>query len=137
MDKIASPDELQAELRKLLAYAESEVPSRSKLATGLKQLADRVARKGDYPTRRGARIRVLAREWLYSPEAHSHGVGTLLHGAVGKVKRIADSPGGYSYIIEFPANERNLKDYDPSRFPFDTISARASNHHFEQGILFF
>jgi len=43
MDKIASPEDLQAELRKLLAYAESEHPSREKLASGMKALADRVA----------------------------------------------------------------------------------------------
>ena len=42
MDKIASPDELQSELRRLLAYAESESPSRVKLAEGLDVLANRV-----------------------------------------------------------------------------------------------
>ena len=43
MDKIASPTELQQELRKLLAYAESDTPSREKLASGISGLADRVA----------------------------------------------------------------------------------------------
>jgi hypothetical protein len=43
MNKIASPGELQAELRRLLAYSQSEKPSREKLAAGLNALADRVA----------------------------------------------------------------------------------------------
>ena len=43
MDKIASPNELQAELRRLLAYAQTEKPSREKLAAGLRGLASRVA----------------------------------------------------------------------------------------------
>jgi len=42
MDKIASPQELTSELRQLLAYAESENPSREKLATDLNGLATRV-----------------------------------------------------------------------------------------------
>lgn len=40
MDKIASPNELQAELRRLLSYAESKQPSRAKLAAGLSTLAN-------------------------------------------------------------------------------------------------
>jgi len=39
MDKTASPAELQAKLRRLLAYAESEHPSRAKLASDLRELA--------------------------------------------------------------------------------------------------
>ena len=43
MNKIASPQELQSELRKLLAYVESsKEPSREKLAGELGQLASRV-----------------------------------------------------------------------------------------------
>jgi hypothetical protein len=43
MDKIASPQELVKELRSLLAYSESESPSREKLASDLQALADRTA----------------------------------------------------------------------------------------------
>jgi hypothetical protein len=43
MDKIASPQDLQAELRRLLAYAQTEKPSREKLATGMRVLAARVS----------------------------------------------------------------------------------------------
>ena len=43
MDKIASPEELTAEIRRLLAYAEGKEPSREKLAAGLSALAGRVA----------------------------------------------------------------------------------------------
>jgi hypothetical protein len=43
MDKIASPQDLQAELRRLLAYSQSEKPSREKIAGELRALADRVA----------------------------------------------------------------------------------------------
>jgi len=43
MKKIASPDELASELRSLLAYAEGEQPSREKIASGLRGLAQRVA----------------------------------------------------------------------------------------------
>jgi hypothetical protein len=43
MDKIASPLELQAELRSLLAYASSTNPSREKIATTLASLADRLS----------------------------------------------------------------------------------------------
>jgi len=42
MDKIASPDDLTAEIRSLLAYAEGENPSREKLAKDLSALAERV-----------------------------------------------------------------------------------------------
>ena len=43
MDKIASPNELTAEIRSLLAYAEGKEPSRERLAAGLSELAARVA----------------------------------------------------------------------------------------------
>jgi hypothetical protein len=45
MNKIASPQQLQAELRRLLAYAGSEMPSRKRIASELRELADRVAAK--------------------------------------------------------------------------------------------
>jgi len=50
MDKIASPAELQDSLRKILAYAESENPSREKIASELDALADKVASPGDRDT---------------------------------------------------------------------------------------
>ena len=43
MRKIASPQDLQAELRRLLAYSQSDQPSREMLASELRGLADRVA----------------------------------------------------------------------------------------------
>ena len=43
MDKIASPVELADQLRKILAYAQSDQPSRQKLADSLEVLANRVA----------------------------------------------------------------------------------------------
>jgi hypothetical protein len=43
MDKIASPQELQSELRRLLAYSESRNPSRKKLESAMRSLAGRVA----------------------------------------------------------------------------------------------
>lgn len=43
MDKIASPKELTAEIRSLLAYAEGKEPSRVRLAADLSALAKRVA----------------------------------------------------------------------------------------------
>lgn len=43
MNKIASPQDLQNELRRLVAYAESENPSREKLGSELHDLASRVA----------------------------------------------------------------------------------------------
>lgn len=43
MDRIASPHELQFELRRLLAYCREDHPSREKLAEALNNLADRVA----------------------------------------------------------------------------------------------
>jgi len=48
MDKIASPAELTAEIRKLLAYAESKEPSREKLAADLTALSNRVATAKEY-----------------------------------------------------------------------------------------
>jgi hypothetical protein len=47
MDKIASPQDLQAEIRRLLAYSQSPKPSREKLASELRGLADRVAADED------------------------------------------------------------------------------------------
>ena len=47
MDKISSADELQAELRKLLAYAGTHSPSRKVLARDLVSLTLRVA--GEIP----------------------------------------------------------------------------------------
>lgn len=43
MDKIAKPDELATELRRLLAYSQSSAPSRQVLASALTDLAERVA----------------------------------------------------------------------------------------------
>jgi len=43
MRKIASPQDLQADLQDLLAYSQSAEPSRAKLASDLRDLADRVA----------------------------------------------------------------------------------------------
>jgi hypothetical protein len=45
MKKIASPADLQTELRRLLAYTQSEQPSRVKIAAALRELAERVAAK--------------------------------------------------------------------------------------------
>lgn len=42
MNKIASPDELQSELRRLLAYAQTERPSRERIAHALDTLSERV-----------------------------------------------------------------------------------------------
>jgi hypothetical protein len=47
MDKISSADQLQAELRKLLAYAGTQNPSRQVLARDLATLTIRVA--GEVP----------------------------------------------------------------------------------------
>lgn len=43
MNKIASPAELQSELRRLVAYSQTATPSRARIAAQLKDLADRVA----------------------------------------------------------------------------------------------
>jgi acyl-CoA-binding protein len=45
MNKITSPQELQAHLRSLLAYSQGSNPSRDKIARGLQNLADRLAAK--------------------------------------------------------------------------------------------
>ena len=42
MQKIATPQDLQAELHRLLAYCQEENPSREKLAAEIRELADRV-----------------------------------------------------------------------------------------------
>jgi hypothetical protein len=47
MHKIASPQELQAQLQQLLELANSPNPSREKLAKDLRALADRVAMRGN------------------------------------------------------------------------------------------
>lgn len=50
MKKIASPQDLQAELRRLLAYSQGpEKPSRDKIAAELRVLANRVANLPDWP----------------------------------------------------------------------------------------
>lgn len=43
MNKIATPQDLQAELRRLLAYTQESQPSRTVLASELRDLADKVA----------------------------------------------------------------------------------------------
>jgi len=49
MDKIASPQDLQTELRRIMAYCQgSENPSRDVLASELRELADRVAVAPEY-----------------------------------------------------------------------------------------
>jgi hypothetical protein len=45
LTKIASADELQAELKKILAYAQTENPSRKVIAQDLELLSARVAGK--------------------------------------------------------------------------------------------
>lgn len=49
MDRIATPRNLVTELQKILAYAETEKPSREKLAAELNALADRTARAPQMP----------------------------------------------------------------------------------------
>lgn len=44
MDRIASPQDLQAHLRRLVTYCESGSPSRGRIAAELRSLADRVAK---------------------------------------------------------------------------------------------
>jgi len=43
MHKIANTNELQSELRRLIAYAGSDLPSRTRIAAELRQLSQRVA----------------------------------------------------------------------------------------------
>jgi hypothetical protein len=43
MNRIASPQDLQAELQRLLTYSQNPKPSREKLASAIRDLADRVA----------------------------------------------------------------------------------------------
>jgi hypothetical protein len=50
MHKIASPQDLQAELRRLLAYSQEVQPSRQVLASELRELANRVAGWGKKET---------------------------------------------------------------------------------------
>jgi len=49
MQKIASPQQLQTEIKRLMAYAEGDEPSRVVLATRLRELADRVSAKFEGP----------------------------------------------------------------------------------------
>jgi len=60
MNRIASPQDLQAEIRRLLAYSQSPKPSREKLASELQALAGRVAAT---PKMIGNRPEQVA-EWL-------------------------------------------------------------------------
>lgn len=47
MNKIANPQELQTELRRLLAYSKSPRPSRENIATSLQVLASRILTAGN------------------------------------------------------------------------------------------
>ena len=67
MQKIASPQELQTELRRLLAYCQGEQPSREKLAGELLDLAERVAR---WPHGGGDAVTQL--EEMYKREVAPH-----------------------------------------------------------------
>ena len=46
MNRIADADELETELRRLVAYAQSEQPSRSRIASELRSLSARLAAQG-------------------------------------------------------------------------------------------
>ena len=62
MDKIASPQDLAQELRRLLAYAGSPNPSREKLASGLRDLAGAVVDPTKPPSK--ARLETILRRIL-------------------------------------------------------------------------
>lgn len=64
MDKIASPKELATELRSILAYSEQEKPSRDKIATDLRALADRTAGESEV-----VRLRMRAQSDYHDPTA--------------------------------------------------------------------
>lgn len=46
MPKLATPQDLQTKLRRLLTYANTEAPSRARIATALNELADQVMMPG-------------------------------------------------------------------------------------------
>lgn len=74
MKKIATPQDLQAELRRLLAYAQTERPSREKLAAEMRGLADRVAATGN---RDVEKLVEKLDEFLYPPSMHSKSRGDI------------------------------------------------------------
>lgn len=72
MNKIASPRDLQHELGALLAYAQTETPSRARIASALNELADRVA--GTFLLAAGAprgKAQVAIIEYLKAAEGQS------------------------------------------------------------------
>lgn len=85
MDRIASPRQLQDELRALITYAASEQPSRIALARRLEELATRVAAKFAFDI--GDRVRVTAN------------VGGFRRGTVVRVMGRFSDLGGEKYIV--------------------------------------
>jgi hypothetical protein len=72
MDKIASPQELRTELQRLVAYCQTEQPSRECLASEIRQLADRIAEDPSGPlSRENQRL-------LDEIEKHIGGAGKVL-----------------------------------------------------------
>ena len=72
MHKIASPQDLQVELTRLIAYAESPHPSRTKLASDLQSLAVRVA------SRNGEGEVIESKHWIHTDT----GAKASLYGAL-------------------------------------------------------
>lgn len=86
MEKIASPQDLQAELRSLLAYCQGPTrPSRDLVASKLRDLADRVAAAGT-ELATGAKLKVLYRRGSWPPDMYTKGtlVEVVKGGKVGE-----------------------------------------------------
>jgi len=69
MPKIANTDELQQELRRILAYTHSEQPSRTRIASELQDLGDRLSKTAELnpaPTLGGEEAIIMALDEIYA-----------------------------------------------------------------------
>ena len=116
MRKIASPNELASELRSLLAYAEGDQPSREKLASGLRALAQRVA--SSLPELRGL-LSTLSRlpgvDEAYITDQWREGSDTLWYSVRLKLKAkdatdvVTRRHGPHTFaVIEFETKPRSV-----------------------------
>jgi len=129
MQKIASPQDLQAELRRLLAYCHGPgLPSRARLSSELRGLADRVATKmrpNDW-TQKGDQWMASVQyaggkrhDWVIKEQGDSFTVSVRTDQGVFKRKKNFDSVGqaqryAWQFIDRADGHERlekALKDF--------------------------
>lgn len=116
MDKIASPQDLQAELRRLLAYSQSERPSRARVASELRTLSERLSspRTAAYVAEGKQFYELMNAHWRNVKYDEEKGTGTVRAGILGEVEW-HESGNDSAVIVEVKAIRMKARPKDAAK----------------------